>query len=153
MPMLSKEETQKLAETYAGQRFLCSESCLMALAKCQGVESPIIPRIATGFGAGVGRSGEICGAVTGAIMGLSLRYGRDRVNPINDRRPYWYATELLKRFNVEHSKLRCPALLGLDMAKPEEYEEYNRRNLWLHNCTRYIISATGIAWDIIEENG
>ena len=153
MPMLSKEETQKLAETYAGQRFLCSESCLMALAKCQGVESPIIPRIATGFGAGVGRSGEICGAVTGAIMGLSLRYGRDRVNPINDRRPYWYATELLKRFNVEHSNLRCPALLGLDMAKPEEYEEYNRRNLWLHNCTSYIISATGIAWDIIEENG
>jgi C_GCAxxG_C_C family probable redox protein len=153
MPMLSRSETLKLAETYAEQRFLCTESCLMALAKCQGLESPLIPRIATGFGAGIGRSGEICGAVTGAVMGLSIRYGRDKVEPTKGRRPYWYATELLKRFNSEHGELRCPALLGLDLAKPEEYEEYIRRNLWLHNCTRYILSATGIAWDIIKENG
>ncbi len=151
--MLSKEETIKLADSYASQRFLCSESCLMALSRCQGVESPLIPRIATGFGAGVGRSGETCGAVTGAVMGLSIRYGRDRVEPVKDRRPYWYATELLERFRAEHGEIRCPALLGLDIAKPEDYEEFNRRNLWANNCTRYILSATGIARDIIEENG
>ena len=152
MQMLSKEETLKLAKSYADQRFLCSESCLMALAKCQGVENPLIPRIATGFGAGVGRCGEICGAVTGAAMGLSIRYGRDKIEPTKDRRPYWYTTELLKRFKEEHGELRCPALLGLDLDKPAEYEEYNKRNLWLHNCTKYIHSATGIAWNIIDEN-
>jgi len=152
MPMLSKEETLKLAESYTGQRFLCSESCLMALAKCQGVESPLIPRIATGFGAGVGRSGETCGAVTGAVMGLSIRYGRDKVEPMKDRHPYWYAAELLNRFREEHGELRRPALLGLDIAVPADYEEYNKKNLWLHNCTKYILSATSIAWDIIDEN-
>jgi len=152
MPMFSKEETLKLAESYAGQRFLCSESCLMALAKCQGVESPLIPRIATGFGAGVGRSGETCGAVTGAVMSLSIMYGRDKVEPMKDRRPYWYAAELLNRFREEHGELRCPALLGLDIAVPADYEEYNKKNLWLHNCTKYILSATSIAWDIIDEN-
>jgi C_GCAxxG_C_C family probable redox protein len=152
MPMLSKEETLKLAKSYTGQRFLCSESCLMALAKCQGVESPLIPRIATGFGAGVGRSGETCGAVTGAVMGLSIRYGRDKVEPMKDRHPYWYAAELLNRFREEHGELRCPALLGLDIAVPADYEEYNKKNLWLHNCTKYILSATSIAWDIIDEN-
>ena len=152
MPMLSKEETLKLAESYTGQRFLCSESCLMALAKCQGVESPLIPRIATGFGAGVGRSSETCGAVTGAVMGLSIRYGRDKVEPMKDRHPYWYAAELLNRFREEHGELRCPALLGLDIAVPADYEEYNKKNLWLHNCTKYILSATSIAWDIIDEN-
>ena len=152
MPMLSKEETLKLAESYTGQRLLCSESCLMALAKCQGVESPLIPRIATGFGAGVGRSGETCGAVTGAVMGLSIRYGRDKVEPMKDRHPYWYAAELLNRFREEHGELRCPALLGLDIAVPADYEEYNKKNLWLHNCTKYILSATSIAWDIIDEN-
>jgi len=150
--MLSKEETLKLAEGYAGQRFLCSESCLMALAKCQGVESPLVPRIATGFGAGVGRCGEICGAVTGAVMGLSIRYGRDKVEPIKDRRPYWYSTELLRRFQEEHGELRCPALLGLDIDKLAEYEEYNKKNLWQHKCTKYILSATAMAWDILEEN-
>jgi C_GCAxxG_C_C family probable redox protein len=150
--MLSKEETLKLAKSYAEQKFLCSEACLMALAKFQGVESLLVPRIATGFGAGVGRSGEICGAVTGAVMGLSILYGRDKVEPMKDRRPYWYSTELLKRFKHENGGLRCPALLGLDIAKPADYEEYDKRDLWKNNCTNYILSATGIAWDIIEEN-
>ena len=142
----------KLAETYIGQRFLCSESCLMALAKCQGVDSPLIPRIATGFGAGIGRSGETCGAVTGAVMGLSIKYGRDNVEPVKDRRPYWYATEMLERFKAEHGELTCPALLGLDIAKPADYDEYSKRNLWASHCTKYILSATGIACDIINEN-
>lgn len=150
--MLSKDETLKLAENYAGQHLLCSESCLMALAKCQGVESPPIPRIATGFGAGIGRCGETCGAVTGAVMGLSIKYGRDKVEPIKDRRPYWFSTELLHRFKEEHGELSCPALLGLDLNKPAEYEEYNKKNLWQHKCTKYILSATAMAWDILEEN-
>jgi C_GCAxxG_C_C family probable redox protein len=152
MQILSKKETLKLAEAYAEQRFLCSESCLMALAKAQGIESPIIPRIATGFGAGIGRSGETCGAVTGAVMGLSIRYGRDRVEPIKDRRPYWYATELLERFMKKHGAFTCPVLLGLDIAKQSDYDEYNKRNLWVNNCTKYILSATAIACDILDEN-
>jgi C_GCAxxG_C_C family probable redox protein len=149
--MLSKEETLNLAQSYAEEHFLCSESCLLALAKSQGVESPLIPRIATGFGAGIGRSGETCGAVTGAVLGLGIKYGRDKVETIKDRRPYWYATELLERFKREHGELTCPALLDLDIAKPVDYEEYNRRNLWVHKCTKYILTATGIAWDILNE--
>ncbi len=150
--MLSKEETLKIVRGYADRRFLCSECCLLALAKAQGVESPLVPRIATGFGAGIGRSGETCGAVTGAVLGLGIKYGRDKVEPIKDRRPYWYATEFLKQFKEEHDELDCPALLGLDLAKPEDYEEYSKRNLWEHKCTRYILSATAIACDIIAEN-
>jgi C_GCAxxG_C_C family probable redox protein len=125
----------------------------MALARSQGVDNPLIPRIATGFGAGIGRSGETCGAVTGAVLGLSIRYGRDKIEPIKDRRPYWYATELLERFRNEYGELACPALLGLDLAKPPDYEEYNKQNLWVNNCKKYILSATGIAMDILQENG
>ncbi len=123
------------------------------MARHQGVESPLIPRIATGFGVGIARSGEICGALSGAVIGLGLRYGRDKVEPVKNRRPYWYSTELLKRFKKEHGQVRCPDLLGLDLAKPSGYEEFNSRNLWEHNCTRYILSATKIAIDIINENG
>jgi C_GCAxxG_C_C family probable redox protein len=151
--LMSREETIKLADSYVSQGFLCSESCLMALAKCQGVESPLVPRIATGFGAGIGRSGEICGAITGAVMGLGIKYGRDRVDPAGNQKPYWYSAELLKRFRAMYGETRCPALLGLDLAKAEDLEEYRRRNLWVNRCTGFILSATGLARDIIEENG
>jgi C_GCAxxG_C_C family probable redox protein len=151
--MLSKEETLKIADTLAAEKFLCSECFLMALARYQGVESSLIPRIATGFGAGIARSGEICGALSGAVMDLSFRYGRDKIEPIKDKRPYWYSVELLKRFKKEHGQLRCPALLGLDLDNPSEPEEFNLRNLWEHYCTRYILTATKITRNIIDENG
>ena len=124
----------------------------MALAKCQGFESSLVPRLATGFGAGIGRCGETCGAVTGAVMGLGIKYGRDTAASVKDRRPYWYSAELLRRFREEHGELRCPALLGLDLDKPAEYEEYNAKNLWQYKCTKYILSATALAWDILAEN-
>jgi len=150
--MLSKEDTVKIAETYAAEGFLCSESCLIALARCQGTENPLIPRIATGFGAGLGRSGEICGAVTGAVMGLSIKYGRDTVVPIKDRRPYWYANKLLENFRHEQGEVRCPNLLGLDISKFIDLAEFNRRNLWKSHCTRFIMNATEIAWEILAED-
>jgi hypothetical protein len=122
----------------------------MALAPGPGRRSPLIPRVATGFGAGIGRAARPA-ELTGAVLGLGIKYGRNKIEPIKDRRPYWYATELLERFKREHGELACPALLELDIAKPADYDEYNRRNLWVHKCTKYILGATGIAWDILNE--
>ena len=43
----------------------------MLLAVCDhyGIQSPWIPKIATGFCSGVARTGGLCGAYTGAVMG------------------------------------------------------------------------------------
>jgi C_GCAxxG_C_C family probable redox protein len=88
--MLSKEEVVRRVAGYAEDDFLCSEAVLMALSECLGVSSEIIPRIATGFGAGVGRKGEVCGALLGGVMGLGLRFGRSTADEgEGERRPYW----------------------------------------------------------------
>ena len=50
---------------------------MLAVSKAAGIESPCVPRIASGFGGGIGRQGETCGAVTGGVMALGLIYGRD----------------------------------------------------------------------------
>jgi hypothetical protein len=61
----------------------------MALAECMGVESGLIAKIATTFGAGMSREGEVCGALSGAVMGLGLRYGRNVPGFTQEgRRPY-----------------------------------------------------------------
>jgi hypothetical protein len=80
--MLTKDETVNIAASHAEEEFLCSEAVLITLAECLGVESKLIPRIATGFGAGVGREGEVCGALSGAVMGLGLKFGRE-VSPVS----------------------------------------------------------------------
>ena len=77
--MMTKDEVATLAAAKAEEGWLCSESVLQALAAALNVSSELIPRIATGFAAGMGRSGETCGAISGAILGLGLRYGRDNL--------------------------------------------------------------------------
>jgi C_GCAxxG_C_C family probable redox protein len=152
MLLVTRDETVKLAENYADKRLLCSESVLLALAVAQGAKSPLIPRIATGFGAGVGRRGELCGALAGAVMGLGIKYGRDEGGfPQEGKRPYWFASELLDRFDDEHGKVRCFDLLGLDLTTEKGTDEYNRLGHWERTCRGFIREATGLAYDMLSK--
>ena len=69
---LVREKAIELSMKYVDDGFLCVEAVLKALSDVKGVESDIIPSIASGLGAGVARTGQICGAVSGAILGLGL---------------------------------------------------------------------------------
>lgn len=85
--MLSVEELQEKAARYfqerppnfpEGRPYNCCESVLLALAEYLGVESELIPRIATGIGAGFSLNGFTCGSISGATMAIGLKYGREQ---------------------------------------------------------------------------
>ena len=148
--MLSKEEAVRRAAGYAEEDFLCSEAVLMALSECLGVSSEIIPRIATGFGAGIGRKGEVCGALSGGVMGLGLRFGRSTVEEgEGERRPHWFSTELVARFREQLGHVRCEDLLGLDLSLAEDFRTYHERGLWETTCRDIIKVATRLAYDML----
>jgi len=48
----------------------CAESVLLAVSEANGATrqraQSLIPRIATGFGGGIARNGDVCGALVGA---------------------------------------------------------------------------------------
>ena len=54
----------------------CAQSVLYAFGPELGLDGEISLKLATGLGAGMGRRGEVCGAVTGGILALGLKYGR-----------------------------------------------------------------------------
>ncbi len=150
--MLSKEETVRLSAGYAERGFLCSEAVLLALSKYQEIKTDIIPRIATGFGAGIGRIGEVCGAFTGGVMGLGLKYGRVKVSMDPAERPvHWFATELVKQFKAEFGHLRCRDLLGLDVSSREALKRYREQKMWENQCREYIKTTTSLAYEILQK--
>ena len=65
--MALSEEAVKLH----GEGFNCAQCVLMTAAKYTGLDADTARRIGAGFGGGV-RSGEICGAISGAVMALGL---------------------------------------------------------------------------------
>jgi len=52
--------------------FWCAVRVLHAIAESKGIKSDLIPKIATGICAGISRTNNICGALSGAIMAILL---------------------------------------------------------------------------------
>ncbi len=114
--MMLKDKTVDLAASKAEEGWLCSEAVLQALAEALNVSNELIPRIATGFAAGIGRSGEVFGAVSGVILGLGFKYGRNNLEETPPgRRPHWFATELIQAIRERQGAVTCAGVLGLDL--------------------------------------
>lgn len=93
----------------------CAEAVLLGLCRYFGWASDCVPRIATPFGGGMGGAQHTCGALTGGLMALGLRYGREVGG---DKQPsYQRAKELVAWFEQECGALDCRTLVG-DIADP-----------------------------------
>ena len=96
----------------------CAESVLLAMSTYAGINSPLIPKIATPFGGGIARMGSVCGCVTGALMYVGLRFGRTKA--ADDReKAYEAAATFLEAFERKFGSLICYELIGCDFRTAE----------------------------------
>jgi len=147
---MPKEEVVELAKSYAEKGFLCSESVLLAIREMLKIQCELIPKVATGFGAGIGGCGSVCGAVCGGVMALGIEFGRTEPKK-QEGRPYWFALELLKRFEKEFGYITCRELTQCDFFTQEGRKKYADEGLWKTKCRQYIADATAIVFDIMTE--
>ena len=83
--------------------FNCAQAIFSAFAEQHGVTSEFALRLSAPFGAGMGREGEACGALTGALMVLGLQYGEAR--PEAKEEIYRIAHEFISQFRQRHGAL------------------------------------------------
>jgi C_GCAxxG_C_C family probable redox protein len=80
----SKEEMIVIAEREFGRGAegrCCSEAVLLAACAALGVkDNEVIPSIAVGFGGGMGLTGRVCGAFSGAIMAVGIATDKTTAN-------------------------------------------------------------------------
>ena len=116
---------------------------MSALAGAQGIESELVPRMATAFCGGMSRTCGPCGALTGAVMGLSLSLGRsDARQPASAA--YASTRELVRTLEAEFGGRDCAELLGCDISTSEGQETFMRQELY-DRCARYTVRAAEIA--------
>lgn len=128
--------------------YYCAESVLQVIAESKGIQSPLIPRIATGFCSGVSRTGGMCGAVSGAITGINLVTGR---NAPTDSLEECYAIVqgLIEQFENRFGAINCPQLLGCDVST-EEGRRFYMENHLTERCRTFVEEATTIAMSLLE---
>lgn len=127
---------------------LCAESVLLALSEELGLESEYFPRIATGLCAGVGRTSNQCGALSGAIMGLGLALGRDHGK--ESLEPCFRAVrELVESFTERYGTINCAELIGCDLLTEEGQKYYLENDLW-GKCDDLIKGAIELARPLLK---
>jgi C_GCAxxG_C_C family probable redox protein len=134
------------ALSYRQRGFSCSQAVFAAFAPEYGISEDSGLKIACAFGAGMGRQQFTCGAVSGALMVLGLKYGMGLNDPSENKNlTYSKTTEFFHKFREKHRSLNCRELLdGLDMNDPEDYRMILEKGLFVSRCNKYVEDAVKI---------
>jgi len=117
-----------------------------------GLERELALRMACGFGGGIGGLGGTCGAVTGAIIVLGLKYGKTRPeDEAAKQKTYRLVRELIRRFEEGHQTLLCRDLIGIDLSTPEGLKAAQEKKVFATTCSSFVRDALEILEQLLTE--
>ena len=140
--------SEQAVETF-NKGFNCAQAVLSTYGKQLGVEDSVSLRIASGFGSGMARMSETCGAVTGAFMVLGLKYAKGLESK---EKIYSAINEFTAIFKERNTSIICKELLGYDMSTPEGMKALKERGLCSLLCPKFVKDASEILEELFKEN-
>jgi len=138
---------EKLLEGYN-----CAQSILYAFGPGLGLDGEISLKVATGLGGGMARRGDVCGALTGGILVVGLKYGRGaRQDRSATEKTYQKTQELLAGFEQRHGSCLCRVLLGgCDLRTPEGQRFYKEHDLLRKTCIGCVQSVVESLAQVVD---
>lgn len=141
--------TAEFAKALFSQGFNCSQSVFAAFSKKYGLPEDSALKIGCGFGGGM-RNGEICGAVSGAVMVIGLRYGSSTANNGESKNLCYQETKkFTQEFKFRNNSIICRELLGIDIFEGDGMKLAEEKNLFKTTCIDMICNAV----KLLEEMG
>lgn len=99
-----------------GQGYMCSQAVFAAFSEDYGVTEKQALQIGACFGSGINK-GEVCGACTGALMALGMRYGQFDLSDVESRAAQKAkAVQFLEEFEKREGSYICRDILGCDLS-------------------------------------
>lgn len=124
-------------------KFNCAQSVFAACGPYEGLSEQMCLTVAGPFGAGMGRLGEVCGAVTGALMVLGMRRGQEMAaDPAQARGPlYTRVNAFATAFQQRNGSLLCRELTGCDLRTAEGQAQFKALDLHHRLCRKLVADA------------
>lgn len=134
--MTEQERRQKAKELH-DQGFSCCQAVLGALEDLTGLDRDTAMAVAGAFGGGAG-NGELCGAISGALMAIGLAVphtdGADQKQKAYVRS---LAQKCVRTFKTEYDYVNCKELIAAAKQR---------------RCPEFIDYCTALAGQIIDES-
>ena len=143
-------DRKQKAVDYFSQKLHCSQSVLAAFAEECGITEEQALQLGSCFGTGM-RKGEVCGAVTGALMVLGLLYGQKKAGDAEGRQTSNKVNDLMMdRFKEKCGSYICNDLLGCDVTTSEGIQYCRDNKLFTDFCPKMVAAAVEVVEEIIK---
>jgi C_GCAxxG_C_C family probable redox protein len=130
----------------------CAQAVLTAHAEEMGFDNNLALSVSCGFGGGMGRLQQTCGAVTGSFMVMGIHICKKFSDNI-DRKEHTYA--LVQKFSEEFRKINgstdCLSLLKCEIKTDEGHRYAKENNLFETVCEKCIIDSIRIIDDLLKK--
>jgi len=130
--------------------FSCSQAVLAAVSEPLGLDRERALKISQPFGGGMASMGLTCGAVTGAMLAIGLKYGRTRPEDEDAKqKTYRLVHEFLRRFQDRNGSIVCRELIGVDLSAPDGHKLGAERGVFENLCPGFVADAVEILEEIL----
>ena len=132
--------------------FNCAQSVFTTFCEDFGLDKELGLKIASSFGGGMGHLGEACGAVTGALMALGLKYGQTKQEDKESKElNYKLDKEFAARFKKLNGSINCSELLGYDLTDEKQFKEAKENGICKRMCPKFVKDAANLLEEMLKE--
>ena len=133
--------------------FNCAQAVIASFADVLQMSEEQVLRLASGFGGGMGRMQETCGAVTGAFMVIGFlrgkyKQGDDEAKEHTNK----LIQEFSRKFAESHGSINCKALINYDLNTEEGRLEAEKADVFFKKCSNFVKEAVEILEEILSKD-
>ena len=142
----------KKTKEYFANNYNCAQSVLKAFLEYKGLHFKEAPLVAAGFGGGISRRGEICGALSGAIMAIGIIHSQ-KIKDITDHKSATYESTnlLIKKFLEKHKTPMCSLLVGVNMQDEQARKKASDEGVFKKLCPGFLEDTIRILMEMFPE--
>lgn len=148
-----KRKAREKAHDYELQFHGCSQSVLLAFQELLGLEDELTFKAGSALCAGLGM-GETCGALTGGVMVLGLKRGRERIDEgLEGLIPgLGLAQSLVQRFEQEFGTTSCREIAKVDWMDFEAAMQAIANPEFVERCAQIVGRTAEMVAELIGED-
>lgn len=150
-PEQFKKIAEEMAGAYGPEFHGCAQVVAGTLMEILGISDEPVLKAASFFAGGSKRC-LTCGAISGGLIILGVKYGPgDQADDAGEEpEPVDPAMELIDRFINEYSTTNCCELTGFDFRDPDQFQQFKDTPEVKQECTEKMKKVCGWVAEIIS---
>lgn len=141
------KRSDKALQFYS-EGFNCAQSVIASFADVLEVNEETAIRMASGFGGGMGRMQDTCGAITGAFMVIGYLRGKYKTGDEQaNETTNMLIQDFSKKFTEKHGSIKCKSLINYDLNSVEGLKAAKDADVFNKKCAFFVKTAV----EMLEE--